>query len=70
MTTVLKWPSDRAIAWAVPPADVVSQLESGHDEPRLLSYLHELFLTDVHLGAAFHGRQLRLYGGHAPHQVC
>ena len=24
---------------------------------------------DVHVGAAFHGRQLRLYGRHAPHQL-
>ena len=51
---------------AVPPADVVAQLSSPDDERRLLGYLHALFLQDVHLGAAFHGRQLSLYGAHAP----
>ncbi len=28
-------------------------------EGRLFEYLHALFLQDVHLGAAFHGRQVR-----------
>lgn len=53
---------------AIPPSDVISQLELA-DERKLLSYLHELFLSDVHLGGAYHGRQLSLYGKHAPHQL-
>ena len=54
---------------AIPPSDVISQLEKSADEPRLLHYLHELFLHDVHLGSAFHGQQLRLYGKHKPEQL-
>ena len=55
---------------AIPPSDVISQLEKFMDEQqRLLHYLHELFLHDVHLGSAFHGQQLRLYGKHKPEQL-
>ena len=55
---------------AIPPADVVAQLEGpAEGEPRLLDYLHAVFLADVHLCAAFHGMQLGLYGKHAPHQL-
>lgn len=53
---------------AIPPSDVISQLEVA-DESKLLSYLHELFLCDVHLGGAYHGRQLSLYGKYAPQQL-
>ena len=35
----------------------------------LRSYLHELFLHDIHLGAAFHGQQLQLYERHGPQQL-
>jgi len=62
---------------AIPPEAVVAQLdhssavgEDGSDaegEKRLFEYLHALFLQDVHLGAAFHGRQLALYARHSAH---
>ena len=39
------------------------------DRRRLFDYLHALFLQDVHLGSAFHGRMLGLYAIHAPSQL-
>ena len=53
---------------AIPPSIVVSQLElsTGAEQKLLFEYLHALFLHDVHLGSAFHGRLLSLYGEHRP----
>ena len=49
----------------IPAADVVPQLE-GLDGAKLHEYLHALFLRDADAGAAYAGRQLGLYGVHAP----
>ena len=53
---------------AIPPSIVVSQLElsTGAEQKLLFEYLHALYLHDVHLGSAFHGRLLSLYGEHRP----
>ena len=52
---------------AIPPEAAVAQLDNGEGgEARLFEYLHALFLQDVHMGAAFHGRQLGLYARHDP----
>jgi len=57
---------------ALPPLEVIAQLESSDREVgdvKLLEYLHGLFTEGAQSTAMMHGRQLVLYAAHAPQHL-